>query len=328
MHRRQVLALLSVPVTGFAAGCGGQGTTETETPTATTTETPTDTETPTATATETPTATETATPGGPEREGNAAIAEVEKTLNNVVAVYGGPDSDSLLGTDASSAEFESGRIQGSLSEAEEELDVARERVVTRQQERTVDRLAVTIRFLDLATQIQIALNNAFFALDRARAALSEEEGSDARERLQRMENERRLAVPLLEQLRSETDAASVSVIDRIDTTAYEAKVAQFSAEISTMRRLRSPAETLSRGVDRLQTARQQDANNSDSAAGTASQAAEQLQSAETGLRNVLEGIGDDAASLQPITTQLVEMAATKTRDAREIAGETTATPTS
>jgi hypothetical protein len=156
MHRRQVLALLSVPVTGFAAGCGGQGTTETETPTPTTTASPTDTETPTATATETPTATETATPGGPEREGNAAIAEVEKTLNNVVAVYGGPDSDSLLGTDASSAEFESGRIQGSLSEAEEELDVARERVVTRQQERTVDRLAVTIRFLDLATQIQIA----------------------------------------------------------------------------------------------------------------------------------------------------------------------------
>jgi hypothetical protein len=37
-------------------------------------------------------------------------------------------------------------------------------------------------------------------------------------------------------------------------------------------------------------------------------------------------MSDDAASLRPITTRLVEMAATKAQAAREIAGEATATP--
>jgi DNA repair ATPase RecN len=128
-------------------------------------------------------------------------------------------------------------------------------------------------------------------------------------------------------VRAETNAASVSVIDSIDAATYEAKVAQFDAEIGTMGRLRPRAETLSRAVDRLQTARQQDANNSDSAAETASRAADELESAEESLRTVLDEMGDDAASLRPITTRLVEVAATKARAAREIAGEATATPT-
>jgi hypothetical protein len=331
MQRRQVLALLAVPVTGLVAGCGSGGGTETSTgtgtPTGTETQSPIPTATPTPTETETPTATETATPGGPEREGNAAIAEVQKTLDSVVATYGGADSDSLLGTDASSgAEFPSQRIDNALDEAEAELETARERVVTREQERTVERLAVTIRFLDLATQLQIALGNAFFALDRARVALDREEGDEARDDLQRMENERRVAAPILEQVRTETNAASVSVIDSIDAATYEAKVAQFDAEIGTMGRLRPHAEALSRAVDRLQTARQQDANNSDSAAETASRAADELESAAESLRTVLDGMSDDAASLRPITTRLVEMAATKAQAAREIAGEATATP--
>ncbi|WP_162562310.1 coiled-coil domain-containing protein [Salinigranum rubrum] len=329
MQRRQVLALLTAPATGLVAGCssgdGSETPTATATSTATGTETPTATETSTPTETETPTATETATPGGPEREGNAAIAEVEKTLNAVVATYGGADSDSLLGADASSTDFPSRRIDDALDEAEGELEVARERAVTREQERTVERLAVTIRFLDLATRIQIALNNAYFALDRARAELSREDGSAARDNLQRMANERAVAVPILERLRTETDAASVSVIDRIDTATYEAKVAQFAAEIAVMGRIRSRAETLSRAVDRLQTARQQEANNSDSAAETASDAADELESVETALRSLLDEFGDDAASLRPLTTQLAEMAATKARDAQEIAGETTST---
>ena len=197
--------------------------------------------------------------------------------------------------------------------------------MTREQERTVERLAVTIRFLDLATRIQIALNNAYFALDRARAELGREDGSEARDNLQRMANERTVAVPILDRLRNETDAASVSVIDRIDTATYEAKVAQFDAEIAAMGRVRSRAETLSRGVDRLQTARQQEANNSDSAAETASRAADELESVETALRSLLDELGDDAASLRPLTTRLAEMAAAKAQDAREIAGEATAT---
>ena len=324
MHRRQVLVLLS----SLVAGCGGQdAATETPTATDTPTETPTDTptETPTDTPTETPTDTQTATPGGPEREGNAAIAEVEKTLDSVVATYGGPDSDNIMGVDASTTDFRGGRIENSLTEAEEELETARERAVTREQERTVERLAVAIRFLDLATRIQVALGNAFFALDRARVRISREENGDARDSLVRMESERQIAVPLLEQLRSETDAASVSVISSIDTADYEAKVAQFDAELAVMSRLNPRADTLARAVGRLASARAQAQNNAEGASETARRAATELEDAEAALRAVLDGLSEPADSLEPITQQLVDIAATKAAEAREIAGET-ATP--
>jgi hypothetical protein len=333
MERRQVLAILSTPVVGLVAGCGAQESTETETPTPT--EAPTDTatptvaptETPTATETETETETETQTPGAAERAGNEAIAEVEKTLNTVVAVYGGPGSDSLLGTNVSSVDFRSQRVENSLAEAEEELDVARERAVTRAQERTIERLAVCIRFLTLATDVQVALTNAFFQLDRARIEIDREEGSDARDALQQMENERRIAVPILDEVRSETDAASVSVIERIDTAAYEAKVAQFAAEIGALGRLRPQVETLSRGVSQLRSARAQAANNSDSASETASRAVEILEDAVAALRTLLDGLSDDAAGLRPIATQFVDIATAKAADARELAGEETSTET-
>ena len=327
MDRRRVLALLTAAV----AGCSGQDTateTQTATPTAADTPTATDTPTTTDTPTESPTETGTATPGAPERAGNEAIAEVEKTLNSVVATYGGPDSDSLLGADASTTDFRGGRIAGSLSEAETELETARERAITREQQRTVERLAVTIRFLELALQIQTALGNAFFELERARNGIDQEDGGDARDNLSRMESERQLAMPLLESLRAETDAAAVSVIANIDTADYEAKVAQFDAEIAALGGLGSRVERLSRAVSRLAAARAQEQNNSESAVETARQAASELDDAEASLQTFLDELPEPADSLAGITEELVAITARKATAAREIAGETaTATET-
>jgi hypothetical protein len=320
MRRRQVLVLL----TGLVAGCSSQQTgTETATETATGTATPTTTATATATPTATPTATETetTTPGAAERAGNDAIAEVEKTLDSVVATYGGPDSDSLLGTDASTADFRGRRVENSLAEAEDELATARERAVTRAQERTVERLAVAIRFLSLATDLQVALGNAYFALGRVRSQLDREEGSDARDDIRRMENERTIAVPILEEIRAETNAAGVSVISSVDTATYEAKVAQFDAEIGVFGRLRAPLERLSRAVGRLATARAQESNNPEGAADTASRAVDDFEAVLPTLRSILDGIGEDAASMRGVTEQLVTLTESKLADARAIAGE-------
>ena len=325
MHRRRVLALL----TAVVAGCSGQDAateTRTATPTAADTPSATDTQTATDTSTDTPTETGTATPGAPERAGNEAIAEVEKTLNSVVATYGGADSDSLLGADASSTDFRGGRIAGSLTEAETELETARERAVTRDQQRTVERLAVTIRFLELALQIQTGLGNAFFELERARNEIDQEDGGDARDNLSRLESERQLAIPLFESLRAETDAAAVSVISTIDTADYEAKVAQFDAEIAALGGLRSRLERLSRAVGLLAAARAQDRNNSESAGETARRAASDLDDAEASLRTFLDDLPEPADSLAGITEELIAITATKATAAREIAGET-ATPT-
>lgn len=326
MHRRQVLVL----VAGLVAGCNAQDT-ATDTPTATatptSTDTPTATPTPTETPTGTPTATATATPGGPERAGNEAIAAVERTLDSAVATYGGTDSDSILGVDASTTrDFRSRRVDDLVAEAEEELETARERAVTRDQERTVERLAVAVRFLELASELQVTVGNAYFALERARSDIEQEEGGAAREDLVAMENERRLAVPQLERLRTETDAAGVSVLDSIDTADYEAKLAQFAAELAAMNRLRGPAERLSRAVDRLRVARAQERNGSESAVDTARRAVDELEAAEAALRSLLEGLGDPAGSLRGVTEALADIAATKTAAAREIAG-LTPTPT-
>jgi hypothetical protein len=330
MHRRTVLALL----TGLVAGCNAQDdTTATPTPTPTPTEAPTPTATPTETPTPTPTPTETGTPtpGGPERAGNEAIAEVEKTLNSAVATYGGVDSDSIMGVDASATDFRGRLIDNSLREAREELETARERAVTREQQRTVERLAVAIRFLELAAATQTSLGNAYFSLDRARAEIDAEEGVEARDHLDSMENERRFAAQSLGRLRSETDAASVTVIESIDTADYEAKVEQFGAEIAAMDRINPRVETLSRAVGRLDVARAQEANNSDSATDTASRAVDELTDALAALRTFLEGLSTAADSLAPITQQLIDVGEAKLADAREIAGQTptpTATPTS
>jgi len=325
MHRRRVLALLAAAV----AGCSGQdAATETQTATPTVADTPaaTATQTATATPTESPTETGTATPGAPERAGNEAIAEVEKTLNSVVATYGGGDSDSLMGADASTTDFRGGRIAGSLTEAETELETARERAVTRDQQRTVERLAVTIRFLELALQIQTALGNSFFELERARNEIDQEDGGGARDNLSRMESERQLAMPLFESLRAETDAAAVSVISTIDTADYEAKIAQFDAEIAALGGLRSRLERLSGAVGRLAAARAQDRNNSESAAETAQRAASDLDDAEASLRTFLDELPEPADSLAGITEELIAITARKAAAAREIAGGT-ATPT-
>jgi hypothetical protein len=329
MRRRQVLVLL----TGLVAGCGSQSAeTPTATETTTATATPTDTATPTATptATETPTATDTATPGAAERAGNEAIAEVEKTLDAVVAVYSGSDSDSILATDASTAGFRGGRIEDALVEAEEELATARERAVTREQQRTVDRLAVAIRFLELATELQVRLGNVYFTLGRVRSELDQEDGQRARDAIDRMENVRSISAPVLEEIRAETDATSVSVVEHVDTATYEAKLAQFDAELATFARLPSRLERMSRAVDRLATARLQVSNNNESAPETASRAVEELVPARAALRDVLESLDEDASSLRGELQRLVDIAGQKLADARAIAGETptpTATPT-
>lgn len=333
MHRRTVLALFAA----LTAGCSAQqGQTEepTDSPTATATPTETATATPTETATATPTETATATPGAAERRGAEAIAEVVKTLDSVVATYGGPDSDSIMGVDASTTDFRSQRIDNSLDEAADELEIARERVATRDQQQTVERLAVALRFLELATDLQITIGNAHFALTQARTEISREEGTAARTRLQSMENERQFAGPILEDIRQETDAAGVSVINRIDAAEYEAKLVQFDAEIRALERIRAPTEELSRAVDRLRAARAQEQNNSDSAPETASRAVDELEAATASLRDVRDALGDPAASVRLVAQQLVDIAVPKIADAREIAGETptpteteTATPT-
>jgi hypothetical protein len=78
----------------------------------------------------------------------------------------------------------------------------------------------------------------------------------------------------------------------------------------------------------LATARVQESNDSEGAPDTASSAVDDFEAALATIRSVLDGIGEDAASMRGVTEQLVSLTESKLADARGIAGETpTATVT-
>lgn len=307
MYRRRYLALCTVAVAGCSAG-------EDDGPTPT--GTATDTETATATTTATATATATATPNEAVRQGNEAIAEVRNTLDAVVKQYGGAESDDILAADAA-AEFNSPLLLRSLEEAGEELERARERAATDAQRRTVERLAGAHRFLVLATEVQNGITRAYFQLTQTRRALDREEPADARAALRRLAAERTVAAEKFARLRAETTGEAVAVLERLSVETYEAKVAQFDAELSGLAGLRNVLGRFADGVNLLQQARKEQAADEDPTE-SADRAADALSAAADRLATFAADLPTAGDALAPIARGLASLAETKANAARDI----------
>ncbi|WP_192918520.1 hypothetical protein [Salinigranum salinum] len=332
MDRRSFIAL-SAPL---LAGCGQLPSTETptseptatatptetETPTetATATETPTETTTPTETATATETPTETETPELSDREQRAARAldRAISELNQAVATYTGSAEGSLLDVSAATNGFSRVAVIGDISDADDHIEAARRDASNRQQSR-LTAVEDAREFLSLAAEAQSRVIAAFAETQRARDAVDTEQEGTIESAVRDLREERRRAERPFTTLREETSADTVSVLPRIDVSEYEDKVAQFDAEIGGLGSLADFLDRLREAVVDLNDAERFDrVENERNAREAARTAAEAFETLTTELREFASGLSENGAALEPVATDLADLAAAKAEKARNI----------
>jgi hypothetical protein len=335
MDRRSVLAATAT----LLAGCGqlpstdtstptsepGTATqspspTETETPTETTTETETPTETTTETETPTETATETETPELSEREERAAqeLGRAVTELSQTVATYTGDADDSLVTVSAASRGFSRTAVLAELSDVDDHIEDARGLVSERQRPR-LDAVETARRFLGLSTDTQPRLIAAFAAVGRARDAVAEQRESDLETATGDVREEREDAEDPFARIESETDAARVAVVPEIPESEYEAKVAQFGAEVDGFGTLADFLDRFLTAVDDLNDAERFDDGDRERRAREEGQAAaDEFDALSAELQTFADGLSEAGASLEGPATDLADLAAEKAADAREI----------
>jgi hypothetical protein len=333
MDRRSVLAATAT----LLAGCGQLPSTETSTPTSepgtatqspSTTETPTETateaETPTETATETETPTETATetetPELSEREERAAqeLGRAVTELSRTVATYTGDADDSLVTVSAASRGFSRTAVLAELSDVDDHIEDARGLVSERQRSR-LDAVETARRFLGLSTDTQPRLIAAFAAVGRARDAVADQRESDLETATRDVREEREDAEGPFARIESETDAERVAVVPEIPESEYEAKVAQFGAEVDGFGTLADFLDRFLTAVDDLNDAERFDDGGRERRAREEGQAAaDEFDALSSEVQTFADGLSEAGASLEGPATDLADLAAEKAADAREI----------
>ncbi|WP_380675109.1 hypothetical protein [Salinigranum sp. GCM10025319] len=343
MERRPFLALLTTATAGCSAidrtrtptDAPTETSTATETPTGTPTETSTATETPTGTPTETSTATDTATetstetPTTAERQARESIDAVQSTLGAVLEQYRGSAGETILAADAAYTDFADRTVELGLSEAEEEIETARDATVTDAQERTVNRLAIVRQFLASAAEVQVALVGAYRHLQQARAAFEAVNAGAANGELDSMDTERRIARGPYETIVRETSAEAAAALPALDASTYRAKRTQFDAEMRAFGDLRGPLDEFAKGIGQLETALALRRNGStEQAEELAESAVRHLDTASTSLAAFADDLDTPADSLVGMGRELSDLAASKaseTRDRFELSETATST---
>lgn len=274
------------------------------------------TATPQATETNTETGTATATPSEAVRAGNDAITEVEETLDAIVRQYAGAGSDDILDVDVTT-EFNSALLDNSLREATEEVEVARERAVTEAQRQTVERLAGAVRFFVLATEVQTKLTGAFFDVQRARRALDQEDATDVKDALRGIRVELTIVRDPFESLQSETSRVDFTVVERLSPETYDAKVAQFEAELGGLTSFRNALDGVENDVNRLLQARTEQENGEDPTE-SAEAAVEEFSARADRLTRIVANLPAAADALEPVVRDFVAIVRAKADLAREL----------
>ena len=328
MDRRSFIALSAAVL----AGCGQQPSTDTSTPTATATDTPTATatatstptatatDTPTETPTDTPTPTETETPELSEREEQAAqaLSLAIRDLNEAVYTYAGSQGGSLLDVSAATESFPRIQVIGDISDADDYIEDARATASGRQQPRLAA-VEDARQFLRICLQIQERVIAAYGEAERARDAVDSEQAGTIEAATGDLRNERRRAQPPFADIESETSAETVSVLPSIPAEEYEAKVAQFDAEIDGFGSLADFLDRLHDAVVDLNDAERFDrVERERTARERAQQAAEAFEALTTELDEFASNLTEAGAALEGISTDLVDIAEAKAEKAREI----------
>ena len=328
MDRRSVLAAAAA----LLAGCGQQPSTDTSTPTGTATRTPTatsspsPTETPTASPTETaeptetPTATETETPELSEREERAAQAldRAISELSQAVSTYVGNAGDSLVDVSAATENFSRTAVLNDLSDADDDIEDAR-RLVSSRQEPRLEAVETARRFLRLCLDTQPRLIAAYGEAERARDAVESQRETEVEGATADLRDERQDAEAGFDSIESETDAERVSVVPAIPAGDYEAKVAQFGAEVDGFGSLADffarfrPAIVDLNDAERFDRAERERRAREDGQA-----AADAFDALATDLRTFANDLTEAGVALRPLAADLADIAEMKAEDAREL----------
>lgn len=337
MNRRWFLAVSAAAL----AGCGqlpSSGTTTPEAtgtatdtatataspdPTGTPTGTPTETETAIPTDTETATPTETETPELSDREERAAasIARAIRELNRAVATYAGNEGESLLDVSAATERFSRLAVIGDLTDADDDLEAAEDLASRRQQPRLAA-VREARRFLGFAVETQSRTIAAFGAVERGRGAVADEQETTVDSAAADVEDERGAAERTLGRIESETSAANVSVVPAIPAADYDAKVAQFAAEIDGFASLADFLRRLRQAVGDLNDAERFDRGESERRARErARAAAEAFETLAGELRTFATDLPESGAALVGVSNGLADVADRKAEKAREIESE-------
>ena len=329
MERRPFLALLMTATAGCSAIDRTGTPTDAPTDTPTATETPTETPTDTPTATDTPTETPTDTPTEAEAEARESIDAVQSTLSAVLEQYRGDAGETILAADAAYTDFADRTVRLGVSEAEDEIETAREAAVTDAQDRAIDRLATVRQFLAASAETQVALVGAYRHLQQARAAFKAVNAGAANGELDSMGTERRIARAPHETIVEETNAEATAALPALDASTYRAKRTQLAAEIGAFGDIRDPLDEFAKGIGQLETALALRRNGStEQAADLAESSVRHLDTASTSLSAFADGLDTSADSLVGISRELSDLAASKasgTRDRFELSETATTT---
>ena len=316
MDRRSFLAASAV----VFAGCGQQPSTETSTPTETATQAPTETatDTPTETATGTPTETETPELNDREQRAARALDRAITELTQAVATYAGASGDSVVDVSAATTSFSRVAVVAAISDADDHIERARTTASGRQQ----PRLAAVVdarEFLSLSTEVQRRVIAAFEELQRARDAVDDEQEGTIESATRELRSQRDRADDSLTDLVDGTSAETVSVVPAIPSADYEAKVAQFGAEIDGFGSLADFLNRLLAAVVDLNAAERFDRVESERMARErARQAAEAFEALTTELREFVSTLPEGGAALEAPSTDLADIAESKAAKAREL----------
>lgn len=337
MDRRSLLATAAA----LLAGCGQLPSTDTSTPspgTGTATQAPSTTtppqsptdepvSSPTATATDEPTQTEspteTETPALSEREQRAerALRRAITELNRAVESYVGNEGDSLVDVDAATQAFSRPVVLSDLSDADDHITTARQLVSARQRPR-LEAVENARRFLSLCIDTQPRLIAAFDLVETGREDIDNQREVALENTTRDLRAERRNAEQSLSRIEAETEASRVAVVPAIPEDDYDAKVAQFAAEVDGFGSLADFFDRFLPAVTALNDAERFDRVDRERRAREEGQAAaDAFDTLATDLRAFAADLTDAGASLDAPATALADLAETKAADARELVEE-------
>ncbi|PSP82233.1 hypothetical protein BRC83_10190 [Halobacteriales archaeon QS_1_68_17] len=243
------------------------------------------------------------------------IETARTALETVVETYLADAGASTLTGVTAASKYDAAGVDSALSPARTRTLEARDRVVTNDQQRTVDRMFGCWRFLSRASRTQRQTQVAYNNFDSARRTLAG--GSAASTAIRTMDARRKQALLDLDDLRDAAKPTDPAVLDSLDETTYEEKVAQFEAELGVMASLKGPLESFQSALTDLQDARQT-ADDDDASNRDVAEAAATAEASFDDVVSKLESLGSDFSGYEtdPFQTPVSELAdaATEFRD--------------
>lgn len=186
----------------------------------------------------------------PTPTGTGRLDAAREYLNSSITAYTNfKGVGSVVGVDASMTGFDAAAVRTELSAANEQLDkAAASREVG---EQAVTELRTASKALDRLVACQVAVINGYEQFDRALNAAFDEDFGTARDARSKLDLYTSQASDELRLFKSNTSASNFSPVDGISTGVYNAKIDQFSTEISGLEEVQPPMKKVTDGLEKV-----------------------------------------------------------------------------